>query len=169
MPGRKGWRSDLAERFARFVSPEPMSGCWLWTGKIAAGRAPGKNVQRHAYGHFWLEGKTVQAHRVAFMLSNGTIPEGGVVAHSCDNPSCVNPGHLFLTTSLRNSLDMKSKGRSHKPALGEKAVKLSPSEAKHIKDVLIPSRVKQRDIADIHGVSQTLISRIKRGLVWPTV
>ena len=76
--------------------------CWLWTGS----RNP------KGYGHFGLGGQCTQAHRAAWILTNGAIPDGLCVLHKCDNPPCVRPDHLFLGTNADNMADMVSKGRA---------------------------------------------------------
>jgi hypothetical protein len=75
--------------------------CWTWTGF--------KNEL--GYGLFSLDHKHVKAHRVSWMVANGKIPDGLCVLHSCDNPICVNPSHLFLGTMKDNTQDMLAKGR----------------------------------------------------------
>src|SRR5947207_5829360 len=84
-------------------------GCWVW---LRARTSRG-------YGNIHLGGKMVSAHRVAWELVNGPIPEGLLVLHKCDNPSCVNPDHLFLGTNADNRKDAQVKGRLPRH-LGEK-------------------------------------------------
>lgn len=82
------------------------SGCWLWTaGKFANGYGM-VNLGRFANG----KQHTTQAHRVAFVLAHGEIPQGQVVMHSCDTPACVNPAHLVLGDQSQNIADAKAKG-----------------------------------------------------------
>lgn len=91
-------RPTAAERFERFVSRNPASGCWLWTGA----RNP------KGYGRFKLRvgGFTgALAHRAAYRLFVGEIPAGLQVAHHCDNPRCVNPSHLYVTDNAGNQAD----------------------------------------------------------------
>lgn len=78
-----------------------MSGCIEWTGpRLKSG-----------YGRVWSQGKMKRAHRVAYEDEYGPIPEGMSVLHTCDNPPCVRPEHLFIGTQLDNIRDMDRKGR----------------------------------------------------------
>lgn len=77
------------------------NGCWLWN---AARRTTG-------YGVFSFNGKAVTASRVSYILYHGVDPGELFVCHTCDNPGCVNPEHLFLGTNLDNVKDRISKGR----------------------------------------------------------
>lgn len=95
-------RYSLKERFEKFVMPEPMSGCWLWTG----------NTNNSGYGTIAVNRKPSLAHRISFTLYKGKFKKTLCVCHSCDNPSCVNPDHLFLGTHKDNVHDMYKKGRS---------------------------------------------------------
>lgn len=79
--------------------------CWFWIG--ARERIHGEDW----YGHFQIAGKTVKTHRFSWSLHYGPIPPGVCVLHSCDNPQCVNPKHLFLGTRKQNSSDCISRGR----------------------------------------------------------
>ena len=93
--------NSVLERFENRYIPEPNSGCWLWiAGQSSAG-----------YGYFRYEGRNQTAHRVSHLLFKGFIEEGLDACHSCDNPSCVNPDHLFKGTRSDNMKDCVAKGR----------------------------------------------------------
>lgn len=90
----------------RFLPKVDRSGeCWIWKGYCRPG----------GHGLFRLEGRDVGAHVAAWLLLVGPIPDGLWVLHNCpggDNPSCVNPAHLWLGTVLDNNRDMIAKGRA---------------------------------------------------------
>ncbi len=88
------------------VMPEPNSGCWLWT----------MNGNEYGYGTGFLEGKTIGAHRLSYMIFKGD-PTGWCVLHKCDTPACVNPDHLRLGTLSENARDMAIKGRQKRSKL----------------------------------------------------
>lgn len=93
------------DRFMDKVMPEPMSGCWLWTGcALPSG-----------YGNFRDGGGMTLAHRFAYGQFVGAIPSGGVVMHKCDTPCCVNPEHLSIGTHADNVADKVKKGRQRGP------------------------------------------------------
>lgn len=94
-------------RAERFWSRVDKSGeCWLWKGVI---------IQRGGYGHFYDDDQRLKrAHRVAWELTHGVIPDG-VVCHSCDRPACVHPAHLFIGSQGDNLADMRRKGRGFVP------------------------------------------------------
>jgi hypothetical protein len=102
--GTKGFVTvDPEERFWARVDKAGPSGCWLWMGAKARG-----------YGQFYLNGRNRKATHVAWLLTHGSIPEGKMACHTCDNPTCVNPAHIFWGTMSDNILDAVKKGR-HDP------------------------------------------------------
>ncbi len=80
------------------------SGCIEWKG----------HKDPKGYGRFSSHGGEVLTHRIAYLMHYGEIPDAMHVLHRCDNPSCVNPSHLFLGTNQDNMDDMVRKGRSSK-------------------------------------------------------
>lgn len=153
------------ERFEGKFVPEPNSGCWLWIGGCCSG----------GYGTFFygLDHKRdnmpciIGAHRMSWILYNGELPSESWVCHRCDNPACVNPDHLFLGDSKINVEDKIAKGRGGKYYRGEEnhRSKLTNEEILLISNDLRP----QKEIAKSYNISQGHVSRIKRGVVWPTV
>lgn len=92
----------LKAKLIRFRIAE--GACWIWQGA--------KN--KKGYGFTSLPGgKKITAHRASYIVFRGEIPTGMLVCHKCDNPSCVNPDHLFLGTAQDNTSDMIKKGRIH--------------------------------------------------------
>ena len=90
--------------------------CWIFTGSL----------DRYGYGKMKIggrSGRTVGAHKISFEVHRGHIPDGAHVLHKCDNPSCVNPGHLYIGTHRENMADMKAKNRQ---ARGERHGKWKP-------------------------------------------
>lgn len=95
-------RASLAERFwARVDRSSAPEACWPWTTRVG----------RFGYGRLSVDRRQVHAHRVAFELSGGSIPDGFYVLHRCDNPPCCNPAHLFVGTHADNMRDRHQKGR----------------------------------------------------------
>lgn len=97
------------ERFWGFVDKKSPNECWEWKGTLIKERKKGIGN----YGKFSVRGKFVTASRYSYQLHYGEIPKSLYVCHTCDNPPCVNPDHLFLGTQLDNMRDMLSKGRDN--------------------------------------------------------
>lgn len=94
------------ERIAKHVQIDA-NGCWIWQlrkSRLGYGRvnAPPNDRRR---------GRIMTAHRFAYEVYVGPIPPGMFVCHSCDNPPCCNPAHLWLGTAADNTRDMIAKGR----------------------------------------------------------
>jgi HNH endonuclease len=147
------------ERFWERVEPEPMSGCWLWTG-VLAGRG---------YGKFRVNGDDVYTHRFSWTLHQGPVPDGLCVLHRCDNPPCVNPRHLFLGTKKDNSWDCRMKGRLNTvPFLRRQRssrVVLTDEHILAIRRSIGASHL----IAPLYGVAASTVRRIRAGCAWSSV
>jgi len=147
----------LYDRFEAKYLPEPMSGCWLWIGAFHSEKFP--------YGKMRVQGKTVNAHRLSWLLHRGGIPEDMEVLHKCDVPACVNPNHLFLGTQLENMLDaVRKKRHRHGVFHGEQhpAAKLTAVQVEAIK----LDKRSLLEIAQQYGVTRATISYIRQGKIW---
>jgi hypothetical protein len=143
----------LEERFWPKVNKQTLNGCWEWTAaKYPAG-----------YGviGFVKPASPRPAHRVAWELVNGPIPEGLFVCHKCDNRACVNPDHLFLGTQKQNLADMAVKGRGTKSNRGEGSArsKLTTEQIIEIRR-LSAEGISRAELGRRFGMRATSISRI---------
>lgn len=125
--------------------------CWSWRGA----------KQGKGYGRFWNGRRLVLAHRFSYEFFTGTIPRGALVCHICDNPSCVNPKHLFLGTHKDNAIDMISKGRGR-----NQTTKLSFKIADRIRKEYSTGNISQRKLAKKYEVSQAQINDIIKFKCW---
>lgn len=118
------------------------SGCWVWT---AATMGIG-------YGYFRVENKLHGAHRVAYELYKGPITGDNHVLHTCDNPACVNPDHLFLGSNQDNIKDKQEKGRSFHSVFSGKREK--------IKELYKEGGYTQKELGIKFNCSQATVQRI---------
>lgn len=131
--------------------------CWTWLGSIESDGD---------YGYFDLNRKRTKAHRFAYQLTYGPIPDGQEVCHKCDNPRCVRPDHLFLGSSQENRDDCAVKGRLARRVNGQIVYgdkKLSDGQIKEIIERSRKGDITQLELANEYGVSRTLISLLLSG------
>ena len=128
------------------------SGCWEWT---AADRGNG-------YGCINVDGKLVSAHRYSWRLKHGEWPTR-FVCHKCDNPSCVNPGHLFEGAPLENARDMHAKGRANPPnGAAHHSTRLDDEKVRQIR----ASTKTLKEIGAEFGIDQSAVWKIKNRQRW---
>jgi hypothetical protein len=135
-----------------------LNACWPWMGSKNA-----KGYGTFAAGH----NTNLLAHRVSFAIANGRTPKRQMVCHSCDNPACVNPAHLWLGNHQTNADDMVSKGRAPRP-LGERhhSAKLTPAKVRRIRARYAAGGVTTIKLGAEYGVSHQVIHRIISRKIW---
>ena len=135
------------------------NGCWEWTSAIAS----------TGYGVVNIRGKVVGAHRMSWIISYGSIPDGLFVCHRCDNKKCVRPGHLFIGTQADNIEDCIKKGRMSDPPVppfGEKHCnsKISDVDVTSIRSSWVPNcRGLAKALAQKYGISINSVRGIALG------
>jgi hypothetical protein len=136
------------QRFWDKVAIGQPNECWPWT----------RAKTRDGYGSFGAyKGISVLAHRAAWEIQNGPIPDGMYVLHRCDNPPCVNPLHLFLGTQADNVADCSKKGRRNQ----SRWKKLSPEKRQEIRDLYATGSYSLAALGRKYGVSyQTIRSHL---------
>lgn len=140
---------DRTKRFWMFVDKSDKNDCWEWT------------AGRHAcfgYGVYRYEGKPQYAHRVSWKITNGSIPKGLHILHRCDNPPCVNPGHLYTGTSADNVRDRDTRGNG---AVNRR--KLSVARIREIKLIRMMYKkyvISQKELTALFGEHKSTMSKI---------
>jgi hypothetical protein len=152
-------RGTLEERFRRKFAVGSVDECWEWTGAQTS----------KGYGVIQEAGKgsrNLLAHRVSYEVHIGQLAAGALVLHSCDNPSCVNPGHLRAGTQSENILEAIEKKRKFVPrAAGDDnpKSKLTSEQAAFIK---AHPELKHTELAKLFGVSPNCIRGVRTGRTW---
>ena len=169
------------QRFWDSVDKRGADECWPWLR--------GRN--RRGYGQARTpSGKWTSAPRVAWELTHGPIPEGLFTCHTCDNPPCCNPAHLWLGSAAENQTDMATKGRAparrqpevyrelgqrlaglHRQLSGEAHHKATVTEAdvREIRRLYAAGGVTYRELAQTYNTSITVIYGIVKRRSWRTV
>lgn len=167
----RGWIKGEPKRFiAKHKTTSPIdclldskSGCWNWQ----------KAKTPHGYGVLRLDGNLEYAHRYYYKLAYGEIEEGMHICHKCDNPSCVNPEHLFAGTRSDNLSDCVNKGRHvsvfrNLEGVKNNQSKMTPDKVSEIRQ-LAKAGVSQRKIARQFGIAQSTAGAIIRRETWKHV
>lgn len=151
--------SKIVSSFQSKYKADETTGCWTWTASTA-----GKG-----YGQLRIPGtrRNIYAHRFSYELHHGPIPTGLLVCHTCDNPRCVNPKHLFLGTEEANLQDMAAKDR-HLYGERNNQHKLTEKQVHEIHDIAATGAT-QREIANMYGIGQMTVCRILNGERWKHV
>lgn len=132
------------------------SGCWNWKGFI----------DDFGYGHFGRNGKIWNTHRYSWFLENGPIPKDILVCHHCDNPSCVNPDHLYLGTQKDNMHDASVRKRWDRKGSKNPQSKLTELKVKEIRLLCDEGDLSLEEIADKYKVSAGTIRGIRSRRSW---
>lgn len=160
---------SLTERFWSKVKKSGPDECWEWQAAKGSG----------GYGHFWVPdlGRMAAAHRVSYELANGPLPAkdfgqlgavGVVICHTCDNPPCVNPAHLFAGTQAENTADKLAKGRqADNTGESNPKAKLTRADVEAIRREATGKYGERMEIARKWNISSGHVSKILAGDVWP--
>ena len=147
-----------AERFWSRVTRKDQ--CLVWTG----------TKDRDGYGKVTWYGRTMRAHRVAYLLANGNIPSGSHVCHSCDRPECVTPKHLWLGSNAENHADSAAKARAKNRWTGPRQLaKLTPKLVRYARRRYALGDITQARLATELGITQSHITNVLSGRRWGSV
>ena len=150
-------RDAIAETIATRSFTEPNTGCRIWTGALS-----------HGYGNITIETKSKRAHRVAWELENGPIPEGIDVLHRCDTPPCINPDHLWLGDDKDNLGDAARKGRMTRGERISWSI-LTERDVVEIRNRYAAGGITQTALAKEFGVHVATLSQVVRHKTWKHV
>jgi len=147
---------SLVEKFSKYL-PDILNEneCWEWQGSI--------NHKKGGYGQLSHNNKLLKAHRVSYEIHYAKPLNELHCLHKCDNPSCVNPMHLFAGTNLDNIRDKVSKGRCYTGnQKGEKngASKLTDSDVIKIRELYKTGNYTTFKLGEMYNVNRSTISYI---------
>ena len=154
-------KKTLVERFWSKVDKRGPDDCWEWTAYKA----------KNGYGTITYDGKKRLAHRVSVYLATGECPPADkCVCHTCNNPSCVNPAHLYVGTMQDNINDRERACRGN-PARGEKqgSAKLNDKKVRAIREIYALGNITCRQLARLYDVSASTIAYIIKNSTWQHV
>lgn len=151
------------KRFWSKVDVRGPGECWEWKASVNA---------RWGYGQFRLGKTMARAHRVAWQLEKGEIPDGLDVLHTCDNRRCVNLRHLFLGTAQDNVDDMIAKGRKvSRGPQGEThpRARMTARKVRTLRAFFTAGMFSQSDLARIYTIAPNTVGDIVKNRRWKSV
>jgi len=173
MPTKIPWTNNLTEkivkRFWSYVDIRTPTQCWEWK----------KGLFQNGYGQFRVGKYKIRTHRLAFYLRRKYLPEDKYICHSCDNPKCCNPSHLFDGTPKQNSQDRDEKGRTGDGGstmkrltgmargINNPAHRLNPYQVNRIKYIYANDGIyTMKKLGKMFGVCTSTIRNIIREKTW---
>lgn len=143
-------KRPLAERFWEKVEMIPFHDCWEWAAR----------KDRFGYGVMHVNGSTQLAHRICYEMLNPNFNKKLSVCHTCDNPGCVRPEHLFLGSHKENMWDREDKGR------GRNKKSFSFEKAEEVRRLYKTKKFSQQKLSEMFGCTQANIGFIVRNVIW---
>lgn len=162
--GHGRWANTLEQRLWSRIKKGTPDECWYWTGAHTPA----------GYGVISVNNHMTTAHRIVYILIYGEVDDNLIVCHTCDNPPCCNPNHLFIGTHKTNAEDKVKKGRQPRGdkisfrMRGEKNPHsiLTKKQVFEIRKAVINKTDTQRQLAAKHGVQVACISKIITRRTW---
>lgn len=150
-------RKNTIEDFWKLVDKTTTpNGCWEWLGQCQP---------KMPYGRYTLSGKFWTAHRLSYTLVKGSIPQGLIVLHSCDNPKCCRPEHLSLGTKADNAKDRDTKQRQAR-GITNGSTKLTEQDVLDIRNMPYGNRGDNKRIRLKYNLDKTTVQKIVNRITW---
>lgn len=157
-------RPGYEEKEVRFLKLiDKTERCWIWIGGITS------NDKKRGYGRVQINKKRIPAHRLSYEIYKGDIVDSNLyVCHTCDNPKCVNPDHLFLGSNLANIADCIIKGR-HTKGENQGSHKLTENDVREMRRLYSSGEFTQQELAHKYGIDRPYATKIINYRQWKHV
>lgn len=150
---------NLADLKLKQFSKPAENGCVLFTG----------HLDKDGYGRVRVGRRMYRTHRLAWELANSSIEKGICICHKCDNPSCVNPDHLFAGTPKDNTQDMFRKGRqSRRGGVDNGNSKLTPDKVLRLRE-MHAAGASLRELSNTFSIHPAYASQVANGFNWKEI